>query len=55
MTDIRTSNSGHINGKVRKRIELIVGDKVEEIVNWMDGEQADAIAEELRSALGVVR
>jgi hypothetical protein len=55
VTDIRTSNSGHINGKVRKRIELIVGDKVEEIVNWIDGEQADAIAEEVRSALGVER
>ena len=55
VTDIRTSNSGHINGKVRKRVELIVGDKAEEIVNWIDGEQADVIAEELRSALGVVR
>ena len=55
VTDIRTSNSGHINGKVRKRVELIVGDKAEKIVNWIDGEQADVIAEELRSALGVVR
>ena len=55
VTDIRTSNSGHINGQVRKRVELIVGDKAEKIVNWIDGEQADVIAEELRSALGVVR
>ncbi|MFK7851025.1 MAG: hypothetical protein AB8D78_08615 [Akkermansiaceae bacterium] len=52
VSDIRASNSGHNNGKPMKRVELIVGGRAEKIASWMDGADADAIVEEVRSALG---
>ena len=35
-----------------KRLELIVGDEIVRIVNWMDGAAADEVAGEVREALG---
>lgn len=52
VADMRTSNSGHNNGKPMKRVDLIVGDKVVKIASWMDGDAADAMAAEVREALG---
>ena len=52
VTDIRTSASGSANGKTMKRIELIVGTKAEKIATWVNGDEADAFAEKVRSAIG---
>lgn len=51
VSDIRTSVSGSSNNRTMKRVELIVGDKAEKIAGWIDGEQADALVEEVRRAL----
>lgn len=49
--DIRVSVTGSVNGKPMKRIELILGDRSETIANWVAGEKADALVEEVRQAL----
>lgn len=52
VTDVRTSNSGHANNKIMKRIDLIVDGKAERITRWTDGELADAWANDVRKAIG---
>jgi hypothetical protein len=52
VSDIRASLSGSSNGKSMKRLELIVGDKAEKMVNWIDGTIADEIVVQVRRALG---
>jgi len=42
--------SGSVNGKPMKRIEMILGDRSETIANWVAGEKADALVEEVRQA-----
>ena len=53
VTDIRTFKSGSSGSTVMKQVELIVGEKVEKIANWIDGEKADALAGKVRDALGL--
>ncbi len=53
VSDIRASVSGSSNNQSMKRLELIVGDKAEKLVNWIDGTIADEIVVEVRRALGV--
>lgn len=53
VTDIRASVSGSSNNRVMKRLELIVGDKAENLASWIDGTRADEIVGEVRRALGV--
>ncbi len=50
--DIRGTHSGSANNKAMKRVELIVGEKAEKIASWMDGDMADQLIQEVRSALG---
>jgi len=50
--DIRASETGQMNGKPMKKLELIVGEKAERIALWVDGEKADAAVDEVRRALG---
>ncbi|QUE50819.1 hypothetical protein KBB96_18410 [Luteolibacter ambystomatis] len=50
--DIRASETGQMNGKPMKKVELIVGQKAERIALWVDGEKADAAVDEVRRALG---
>ncbi len=50
--DIRGTESGKSNGTTMKRVELIIGDKTEKIVSWMDGDLADKLIQEVRAALG---
>lgn len=50
--DIRASETGQMNGKPMKKIELIVGEKAERIALWVDGDKADAVVDEVRRALG---
>ncbi len=50
--DIRGTISGSNNNKSMKRVELIVGEKAEKIASWMDGDMADQLIQEVRSALG---
>ncbi len=49
--DIRASVMGSVNGKPMKRIEMILGDRSETIANWVAGEKADALVEEVRQAM----
>jgi hypothetical protein len=49
--DIRATVSGSANGKSMKRIEMILGDRSETIANWVAGEKADALVEEVRQAM----
>jgi len=49
--DIRATVSGGVNGKPMKRIEMILGDRSETIANWVAGEKADALVEEVRQAM----
>lgn len=49
--DIRATVSGSVNGRPMKRIELILGDRSETIANWVAGEKADALVEEVRQAM----
>jgi len=51
LRDIRATVSGGVNGKPMKRIEMIVGDRSETIANWVAGEKADALVEEVRQAM----
>ena len=51
ITDIRASDSGTSNGKSMKRIELIIGDKVEPLARWIDGDAADTLVAEVRASL----
>lgn len=53
VTDIRTFQSGTSGSTVMKQVELIVGDKVEKVASWMDGEKADELARKVRDALGL--
>lgn len=53
VSDIRTSISGSSGSRQMKRIDLIVDNKVEKLCLWVDGEEADRIAAEVRGALGV--
>jgi uncharacterized membrane protein len=49
--DIRGAYSGSSNGNTKKRVELVVGNKTEKIASWMDGDMADRLIEEVRTAL----
>jgi hypothetical protein len=51
VTDIRSSESGQINGRPMKRLELIVGDKVESLASWIEGDAADSVVAEVRAFL----
>ena len=51
VADIRASTSGSSNGKTMKRLELIVGNNVEPLARWIDGEAADALVAEVRAGL----
>lgn len=53
VTDIRSYQSGSSGSTVMKQVELIVGEKVEKVAGWIDGEKADALAAEVRRALGI--
>ncbi len=48
ITDIRSSKTGYSNGSTMKRIELIVGNKVERIASWAEGDEADEMVAEVR-------
>ncbi|MGC4015569.1 MAG: hypothetical protein QM755_13775 [Luteolibacter sp.] len=50
--DIRASGMGEAFGKPVMKLELIVGDKVERIAGWVDGDHADQVVDEVRRALG---
>lgn len=52
VTDFRTAASGSSNDRIKKRIEMIVGEKAETLAHWVDEEQADGFAAEARAALG---
>lgn len=52
VTDVRSSNAGSLNNVPMKRIELIVGNKVEKISDWISEDEADRFVMELREALG---
>jgi hypothetical protein len=49
VADIRASTSGNMSGKTMKRVELIVGEKVEPLARWIEGEAADALVAEVRA------
>jgi hypothetical protein len=49
--DIRATDTGSDNRKSIKRIEMILGDRSETIANWVAGEKADALVEEVRQAM----
>ena len=53
VTDIRTFKSGSSGSRVMKQVELIVGEKVEIVAGWIDGEMADEMARKVRDALGL--
>lgn len=52
VTDIRASVSGNSNSTTMKRVELIVGDRAEKLVSWVDAGEADALVRQVREALG---
>jgi len=52
VTDFRTAASGYSSDRIKKRIEMIVGEKAETLAHWVDEEQADGFAAEARAALG---
>jgi hypothetical protein len=51
--DLRSSVSGNYNGLPMKRVEMIVGDKVETLATWIEGGEADDFLSEARQALGM--
>lgn len=53
VTGIRSFVTGSTNTTVMKRVELIVGEKAEPVTRWAEGTRADALAAEVRQALGL--
>ncbi len=51
VTDVRSSDVGLVNNVRMKRVDLIVGNRVEKISHWMSEDVADQFVRELRSAL----
>ena len=49
----RSSLSGSANGRPMKRVELITADKAVKLAGWLDGDEADALVAEIRSAIGL--
>ena len=53
VTGIRSFVTGSTNTTMMKRVELIVGEKAEPVTRWAEGTRADALAAEVRQALGL--
>ena len=51
VTDIRAVVCGSSNSRTMKQMELIVGDTAEPVSRWTDGEKADELVNQVRSAL----
>ncbi|MCP5544650.1 MAG: hypothetical protein H7A49_12170 [Akkermansiaceae bacterium] len=48
---LRSSGSGHSNGKPMKRITLLAGNKEVTLASWVEGDAADAVVNEAKAAL----
>jgi hypothetical protein len=52
VSGVRATNTGHVNGKPMKRINLIVDGKAKRVTWWTEGDTADVWAGDVNRALG---